>query len=219
MKWFNSVNVAAALLASGAWGRSLSSGSLKFSHSSQPLEFQNKPRAASAQETCTTQLCKDYAKHIIGSLAPNYTAIDPCTEFDKYSCDGWRASHTYRPDQSYLSVTSVLSDTIRDLLHSILDGPYSNNQTSNSTQREYDVKNFNKLKTAYNTCLNESAIQSYGITPLKTLLGQFEKIYPLQKASSANGTDELTGAIIWLSKNSVSGLVSAGPTVRPTPRN
>src|SRR4051794_6127854 len=111
MKWFHSVNLAAALLASGAWGRSPSANSLKFFHDLGQVErsqdSQIKLRADSAKETCTTPLCKEWASHFLGSLAPNYTAIDPCTDFDKFSCDGWRANHTFRPDQSYLSVTSV----------------------------------------------------------------------------------------------------------------
>lgn len=32
---------------------------------------------------CTTPVCLEIASGIMSSLAPNYTEIDPCTDFDK----------------------------------------------------------------------------------------------------------------------------------------
>jgi endothelin-converting enzyme len=57
-------------------------------------------RNADEADLCTTPTCVAHAKEIKTYLAPNYTAIDPCTDFDEYSCAGWRATHNFRPEQS-----------------------------------------------------------------------------------------------------------------------
>jgi endothelin-converting enzyme len=173
-------------------------------------------QSAPTQEVCTAEKCVAFAKHLKDSLSPNYQSIDPCVDFDKYSCEGWRGSHEYRPDQAKISVTSVLSDQIRDTLHAILEGQYAENNTFAGTDRDFDVKNFQKLKTAYNTCMNEDAIKAFGVTPIRQILDEFEAIYPTSAgASKYNDTKaELTNAVVWLSRHGkVSGLLSSGTTV------
>jgi endothelin-converting enzyme len=166
---------------------------------------------ASAQEICTTEKCKDYAKFILESLAPNYTAIDPCTDFDKYSCDGWRNIHTYRADQASLSVTTNMSDVNQALLHSILEGNYSDSQDVSATDKPYDLANFNKMKLAYTTCKNEDSIKSYGVTPIRKILEEFQSVFPL--AGPAVGSNpsnvELTKTITWLFNKNVDVIVSS----------
>ena len=170
-----------------------------------------------AKEVCTLPKCRDYAKFIKESLAPNYTAIDPCEDFDKYSCDGWRVTHQYRPDQASLSVSTVMSDTIRDLLHAILDGPYSENTTFTGADKTLDVKNFNKMKTAYNTCTAEEEIKTYGVTPVRKILQEFESVFPIKgpAVSSNSSNEELTKVVTWLYKKNVAGLVSSSAAVSP----
>jgi endothelin-converting enzyme len=174
-------------------------------------------QSAPTQEVCTAEKCVAFAKHLKDSLSPNYQSIDPCVDFDRYSCEGWRASHEYRPDQARVSVTSVLSDQIRDTLHAILEGVYAENTTFTGTEKDFDIKNFMKLKTAYNTCMNEDAIKTYGVTPIRQLLDQFEAVYPasVDASKSVNPKTELTNTVAWLSKNGkVSGLLSSSTSVR-----
>jgi hypothetical protein len=64
--------------------------------------------------------------------------------------------------------------------------------------------------------MNEDAIKTYGVTPIRQILDQFEAIYP----ASANGSKysdskvELTNTVAWLSKNGkVSGLLTSGTSV------
>jgi endothelin-converting enzyme len=182
------------------------------------------PAPAAAAAVCSTPKCIEYAKHIQQSLAPNYTAIDPCTDFDRYACDGWRNTHDYRPEQASLSVTSVMSDAIRDLLHSILEGDYVPLSSSSSSSgpalsaanATADVENFGKMKAAYDTCMYEDAIRAYGAEPLVRLLDEFEAVFPLAgpKVPPKWPNDELTDATIWLRRRGVGGIVSAAPAVR-----
>jgi hypothetical protein len=57
-------------------------------------------RGTAEADVCTSPVCVAHAKEVKTYLAPNYKAIDPCVDFDEYSCAGWRASHVYRPEQS-----------------------------------------------------------------------------------------------------------------------
>jgi hypothetical protein len=114
-----------------------------------------------------------------------------------------------------VSIGSVMRDTINDLLHKILDGKYSSrNTTIAATARNFDIENFQMMKNVYQTCMNEDAIKAYGVTPLRNILGEYEKVFPREGNPVHGGSnDELTKTVIWLNKHSVSGLVSAGPSV------
>lgn len=106
-----------------------------------------------------------------------------------------------------------MGDVNKDLLHSILEGEYPEaNSTFTGEARSIDKENFAKMKTAYNTCKNVDAINSYGVAPVQKLLDELEQYY---KATGPKPTsnEELTNVIIWLAKNSVSALVSYGVSV------
>ena len=142
-------------------------------------------------------------------------AIDPCTNFEKLACDGWRAKHNFRPDQTAVSVLSVILDTIEDLLHSILEGPYAENTSFTGIEKTIDKKNFQKMKIVYDTCMKEDAMKLYGINPLRRIVEEFNTVYPVVEPAVriSPPNQELTQAVSWLSKRAVSGLISASPTV------
>jgi len=107
-----------------------------------------------------------------------------------------------------------MSDTIRNTLHAILDGPYADNSTFEGANRTSDKQNFDKMKAIYNTCMNEDAIKEYGVEPVAKILEEFETIYPAKGENpTAANRAELTKALVWLAKNSVEGLISAGSGV------
>jgi endothelin-converting enzyme len=112
-----------------------------------------------------------------------------------------------------------MSDVNRNVLREILEGPYvANNNLTAADVKVADRDNFAKMKTAYNACKDEAAIASVGVAPLRLILDELEKHYPAISRSNANsGNDELTNALIWLAKNSVSGLVSSSVTVSQFP--
>jgi Peptidase family M13 len=110
---------------------------------------------------------------------------------------------------SAISVGSIMGDVNRNLLHAVLEGSYADNSSFSAVNRTFDRANFDKMKVVYNACMNEDAIKARGVTPLRTLLDDFEKIYPLNGKGDAKGSNtELTNTLVWLSKHGVSGLVS-----------
>jgi hypothetical protein len=192
-----------ALLVSAALG--------KHSHTPVSLIKARGPASGSTQEVCTTPKCKEYARFILESLAPNYTAIDPCTDFDKYSCDGWRNVHNYRADQASLSVSTNMSDVNQELLHTILEGNYVESPALTGADKASDLANFNKMKTAYATCKNEDAIKVYGVAPIRKMLEEFESVFPSNgPAVGSNSSNvELTKTVSWLFKKQVDVIVSS----------
>lgn len=72
-----------------------------------------------------------------------------------------------------------------------------------------DEDNFEKMKAAYNACLDEDKIKSIGAQPLVQVLDEIKAAYPVEslvKSDSAPTKD----AILLLAKYGVSALVAAG---------
>ena len=78
---------------------------------------------------------------------------------------------------------------------SILESPYPTNTTINSTYAggnatALDKQNFNKMVTAYKSCMDVDAINEAGAKPLQDVL----KTY---KALSSNSTKDITDKVAW----------------------
>jgi endothelin-converting enzyme len=72
-----------------------------------------------------------------------------------------------------------------------------------------DEQNFDKMKAAYEACLDEDHIKSIGAKPLVEVLDAIKKVYPVSISQSSNG-DALKDAILLLAKYGISSLVSTG---------
>jgi endothelin-converting enzyme len=147
-------------------------------------------------------------------MAKNYTGVNPCTNFDTYSCGGYSQSHDLRPDQSFMSPMTDLAGSHRDRLHAILESPYSRNSTLLGAALAFDEANFKKIKQVYDTCMNEGAIQAYGVAPLQKLLDEFEDVYPRTALKNLTVSSNLTNALVWLSQRSINALINASPGVK-----
>jgi hypothetical protein len=167
-------------------------------------------KRADTPSLCTTQACTEYAKSVVSNFAPNYTAIDPCEDISEYVCGGFKQTHDYRPEQTSVSVRSAMSDLVRNIIQEILEGSYSDNFTLSGTNKTIRKENFEKMKTAYSTCMDEESIKKAGTAPLRGLLDEFDTHYPITASNLSINTskDELSNVLVWLSKNSVSVLVS-----------
>lgn len=75
-----------------------------------------------------------------------------------------------------------------------------------TTAKSADEVNFDKMKAAYDACLNEDNIKSHGAEPLLHVLDEIKKTFPVTASESHTTKD----AILLLAKYGVTGLVTAG---------
>lgn len=153
------------------------------------------PRRGSS--LCQSPECVHAASNILYNLHPNYTNIDPCTDFDQYVCGGWKERHYMRPDQSSIFTGTVMVEHVQTRLRNVMENP--------QTPQPADSDNFQKLSAAYDACLNESVIEELGTKPLDDMLAGLAKVYP---TSSDQGVQvNLTDALVYLMKTGTTALV------------
>lgn len=73
-----------------------------------------------------------------------------------------------------------------------------------------DEENFDKLKAAYDACIDEETIKNLGVKPLLDVLNEISKIYPTSGSTQADDDLALSETILYLAKAGVTALVSAG---------
>jgi endothelin-converting enzyme len=146
------------------------------------------------------------SSEILYNLSPKYQELDACTDFEQLVCEGWSERHDLRPDQGATGTLSTMSETSQTLLRHILEAPYPDSSKHSSfspaqlaiTESSIDKENFEKLKTAYNACMDEDTIKKAGATPL---LDVFEQILKLT---------ELSDMVTYLAEQGISAFISAG---------
>jgi len=108
-----------------------------------------------------------------------------------------------------------MGDVNQDILHEILEGEYKGSSTFSTANKTVDMQNFKKMKTAYAACMNQDAMKRIAVKPVRDLLDELDQYYPESPAANGKNSskEELTKALVWLSKNSVPSLVSFGVTV------
>ena len=78
-----------------------------------------------------------------------------------------------------------------------------------TAQKSVDEENFDKMKAAYDACLDEDKLKSVGAEPLLKALEEVKQAYPVG-ITAAPDTHALKDAILLLAKFGVSALVSTG---------
>jgi len=78
-----------------------------------------------------------------------------------------------------------------------------------TAKKSADEENFDKMKLAYDACLNEDQIKKAGAAPLLHVLEEIKKAYPTTNVAETE-IQELSDVITLLSKYGVPSLVSAG---------
>lgn len=186
------------------------------------LHSDRKRAAADCIQICLTPACVHASSEILYNLSPNYQDIDPCTDFEQLTCGGWTDRHDLRSDQEDAFTGTFMAESSETLLRHILEAPYPKSSKHSTfspaqllgTLSSADQDNFNKLKDAYQACIDEDTIKAKGIKPLAEILYQVAEIYPV-KASKSN-RDDLADAITYLAKIGVTSLISldAGSDLR-----
>ena len=168
------------------------------------------PEEVLATALCESSECVHAASEILYNLDPNRAEIDPCTDFDRFVCGGWKERHDMRSDQGAISSGSIMSESAQVRLRHILESERDEFPEESSP----DFENFHKLKTAYDACLEEPAVKARGTEPLDDVLDHLEKIYPADSSSVKGSNDNLTNAVLYLMEIGVEALVSSYIGVR-----
>lgn len=166
--------------------------------------------AIQTSNVCKTNTCQQWSKFLKESLHPKYTTLDPCEDFDKYTCTGWRAHNNFRPEQSDTTVMTVMQDVNQKLLRTVLEGQYSSKLSG--PNRTYDEQNFNKMKVSYRTCMDETTIKSKGIGALQKMLKEAENDIPTV-ALNSDSASQLTKAMASMRRRNVDLFAGSEPTV------
>ena len=111
-------------------------------------------------------------------MSPNYSKVDPCTDFDKYVCEGFDEKHDIRPDQGGVFTPTIMAERGQQILRHVLESPYPvhNGLFEAHSSAKSDI--FNKLKAAYDSCMDEDQIKAAGSTPLLSVLEEIEAHFP-----------------------------------------
>ena len=80
-----------------------------------------------------------------------------------------------------------------------------------------DQDNFNKLKAAYDACMDEDTIKKEGIKPLQEILHQVADMFPVKESAfrktsllEQKDEEDLADTVLYLQKIGVSSLISCG---------
>lgn len=79
-----------------------------------------------------------------------------------------------------------------------------------------DQKNFEKLKDAYDACMDEDTIKRDGVAPLMKILDEIAGLFPtpqvafLRSAFTSKDTNKMADTILYLAKLGIPALISTG---------
>lgn len=99
------------------------------------------------------------------------------------------------------------------LLNKILEGEYTENPVLSTAEKVADAQNFEKLKSAYQSCKDDAAVKLAGVTPLVDMLEDFRRSWNKYEANK----DRITAGLLWAVQNSASALIRITIDVRIFP--
>ena len=149
-----------------------------------PVYYNKNDQADAQTAICVSPACVLAASNIINNLSPNYRNLDPCTEFDKYVCEGFDEKHDLRPDQSSIFTPTIMAEHGQQILRHVLESPYPVDEGVFEAHSSAKKEIFDKLQSAYDSCMDEGRIKAAGSGPLLAVLKQIEDHFPAAKPQS-----------------------------------
>src|SRR6478736_10176529 len=147
--------------------------------------------AASVEKTENTEKTVPRPKSY--DLSAMDKSVDPCQDFYQYACGTWRKNNPIPPDQSRWGRFNELADYNRQFLHNILEKYSANNPKRTPVQQ--------KIGDMYQSCMDETAVNKKGSTPIKP---------ELDRIAAITNKDQLVDTIAYLQSLGVQALFGFG---------
>nr|XP_027200738.1 neprilysin-2-like isoform X2 [Dermatophagoides pteronyssinus] len=136
-------------------GKSLKNTKL-LSTSSSDIKWPKTP----ATDVCLSKGCVRAASELITNMNE---LVSPCDDFYQFACGGWIKNQVIPDDRTTVSVFSLLQDELNHKLRVLVE--------SKGTPEEPEF--FDSMRNMYRSCLNLTAIEKAGDTPLHLALKRF----------------------------------------------
>ena len=127
---------------------------------------------------CVTPACVIAASEILQNMSPRYREIDPCQNFDKFVCEGWKDRYDLRSDQSSSFTGTLMEEKSQTVLRHLLETPFSESHPRIDPDVSSEATIFKKIKDAYDACMDEDRLRDLGSKPLLAVLRKIEELFP-----------------------------------------
>ncbi|XP_011705181.1 PREDICTED: membrane metallo-endopeptidase-like 1, partial [Wasmannia auropunctata] len=104
-------------------------------------------------DMCLSPECIHTASEVIKNMNPN---VHPCDDFYKFACGGFLESRIIPDDKTRVTAFSIISDDLKEQLRLSIEQESPPNE----------LRPFRLVKHLYKTCMNKTAIEQRGLTPL-----------------------------------------------------
>ncbi|KAF7295320.1 Endothelin-converting enzyme 1 [Mycena indigotica] len=162
------------------------------------------PTGSPAEEVCITPECIKLSASILSSLD---VSKDPCENFFEFANGGWIASHPLPADKGSFGQFEALSIDNKRVVQHFLETPSATSSFTTSA----DEQLLHKLRSFYNSCLNENRLDEIGNEPLLQFVKTVKKLFrregfEISEISSENDLSGLTPALVFLHSRGVHAL-------------
>ena len=113
-------------------------------------------------------------------------SADPCADFYQYACGGFVKTAEIPPDRSSWDTIQIVEKDNEEYLHGVLD---------DAAKKSSGDPILDKLGAYYAACMDESAIDKAGTTPIQPLLDKIAKV--TDAASAADAMIALHAETVW----------------------
>jgi len=139
-------------------------------------------------EECLTPECVEASKRILSKM--DLTA-DPCEDFYQFTCGTWMNEKEIPKNEFRIGSFKEAMDDSQVILHQILEGDYPVDTNLSEEDQKLDKEIFNKVKTIYDTCMDEDAINKNGKESLINLLNKLDIYNSKSKYDSVDGLSNI----------------------------
>ncbi|ORY99124.1 hypothetical protein BCR43DRAFT_488772 [Syncephalastrum racemosum] len=166
-----------------------------------------------AEPYCIEPSCILTAAHILQDID---AGVDPCNDFYAYTCANWAETHMLAEGEAETSVVTAAQETIQQQLHRILlNGIPSHSKGLPPPDHILDQQLFDKLKTFYDACLDETSIDERGLTPLYPVFHEIRRHVPLGYRMPPTFVDDVSQITRYLADRGIDALFSMRVEIDP----